>query len=98
MNGTIDQTTERLIAQSNRIGLEFLLADLDLAQTFLNVAEVTAVEDARTRNRENAREAYQTVLRLLPRIDLSLEDKEELNRRLLALKNRLQELGYPVES
>jgi hypothetical protein len=98
MDATIDKTTERLIAQSNRIGLEFLLADLDLAQTFLNVAEVTVIEDARTRNRENAREAYQTVVRLLPRIVLKLEDREELNRRLLALKSQLEELGYRVES
>ncbi|MGA2728852.1 MAG: hypothetical protein ABSE96_13645 [Terracidiphilus sp.] len=98
MDAAIDKATAHLIAQSNRIGLEFLLADLDLAQTFLNVAEVTVVEDARRRNRENAREAYQTVLRLLPRIVLSLEDREEFNRRLSALKSRLEELGYPVES
>ena len=43
------------------------MADLDLAFTFLDIASTSQVADTACRNQENARAAYDMVLRFLPR-------------------------------
>jgi hypothetical protein len=89
--------TRQIVDQSNRIATQFLIADLAVALTFLDVAEVSDSEEARRRNRQNAYAAYDTVLRLLPRISPSEEERPALESRLAALRDRLLALGFPVE-
>ena len=51
-------------------GVAFLLADLDTALTFLDIAKTTTNEETRQRNFENARKAYDTVLQLMQKLSL----------------------------
>ena len=76
------------------IGIQFLIADLSVAHTFLDVAEVTQSEESRKRNRLNARTAYEMVLHFLPRVSPSDEEYPVLENKLRQLKERLIALGY----
>ena len=76
--------------------VQFLPADMAAALTFLNVAEVTQSEDSCKRNRQNALSAYQTVVRLLPRVTPSDEEQLILDEKLCELGNRLVELKLPI--
>ena len=91
------KSTAQLLEQSQRIGVQFLLADLAAALTFLDVAEVTKWEGTRDRNRQNARAVYDTVLRLLPKLSPSGDERAVLELRLAELKSRLIDLGYAHE-
>ena len=83
----------RLREESNKVGAEFLIVELDTALTFLDVAETTTSEESRQRNLKNAEVAYQTALRLAPRLMLMRDQKEAVSQRLAELKNRLEQLG-----
>ena len=93
MNRLPAKSTRLIVEESNRVGVQFLLADLATAVTFLNAADVTQSDKSRRRNRQNALTAYQTVLRLLPRVTPSNEEQQALTRQLDALKARLTAIG-----
>lgn len=93
----MDKSTRQIMAESNRIGVQFLLADLDVGNTFLDVAEVTHVVATRRRNCRSAREAYETVLRLLPRVTPSNEEQRLLDEKIAELKERLLSVGVVEE-
>ena len=78
-----------------RSGAEFILADLERAFTFLDIARTSGVADTACRNQENARKAYDVILRFLPRsmAALSVAERQEVQDKLADLKSRLQELG-----
>ena len=84
----------QLASDFNRIGAEFLCADLDTALTF---TEIAASEDrdaeSRQRNRENAHKAYDAMLNLSARIALKPEEKVAVDGKLAALKHALEALG-----
>jgi hypothetical protein len=48
----------------NQSGVEFVLIDLDVGMTFMDVADASRVADTMSRNHNNARRAYDAVLRL----------------------------------
>jgi hypothetical protein len=79
--------------QSNRTEADFLQIELDTAFTFLQTAEITRLEETRLRNYNNARTAYETVVRLCARVTLPLEERSMFETRLADLRSRLQELG-----
>lgn len=87
------KSTRQVMEESNRVGVQFLLADIAAALTFLNVAEVTQSESSRKRNCGNALRAYQTVLRLRLKVAPSEAEQSELTKRLEELKNRLEAFG-----
>jgi hypothetical protein len=91
---TLMPSTSQIVEQSQRIGIQFLFADLTVAHTFLDVAEVTQSEQSRKRNRMNARTAYEMVLHFLPRVSPSDEEYSALEDKLRKLKERLVALGY----
>ena len=72
---------------------QFLLTDLDIALTFMNVAESTDNVAIKQRNHGNARRAYDTVVRLMQNLSLHDSQREELAERLALLKLRLQNVG-----
>jgi len=49
----------------------FLLTDLDLAMTFLDLAAASRNPETSQRNHKNARKAYDTVLRFSSRLTLT---------------------------
>jgi hypothetical protein len=74
----------------NQIGVEFLLIDLDLAMTFLDIAETSRIKETTRRNHDNARTAYDTVLRLLDKLRPSLAQRQAIDAKAAILKARLQ--------
>ena len=77
----------------NASAADFLFIDLGVALTFMDVAATTRVEETMRRNHENARRAYDTVVRLLRNLDPTAEQRQMLDERLSALKARLQAVG-----
>ena len=90
-----DEDQEAQQVSLRRSGAEFIMADLDLAFTFLEIASTSQVADTACRNQENARTAYDMVLRFLPRsiAALSVAERKGVQDKLADLKSRLQELG-----
>ena len=90
-------STAKLLEQSHRIGVQFLLADLATALTFLDVSEVTGLEESRLRNLQNARHVYDTVIRLMPKVAPSHGERAVLEDRLAELKRRLIATGESID-
>lgn len=74
----------------------FLLTDIDVALTFMDVAETTDIEDTVTRNHQNARKAYDTVLDFLSKLTLTPTDRQQVETKLAILKARLQAVGQQL--
>jgi hypothetical protein len=78
------------IASSTRSQIEFLLIDIDLAFTFLNIASATENPETRERNQRNARTAYDSVARLASRPILSVSNMDLVWERMAHLKRALE--------
>jgi hypothetical protein len=78
----------------NRAGFEFLLRDIEIGLTFVQIAR-ESVDDAekKFRNQSNTRKAYEKVQELALRLHLSPERHKELTRNLEELKAKLMEIG-----
>jgi hypothetical protein len=81
---------DEAIFASNRAGAAFVLTDLNLAMTFLDVAETSKRAETVSRNRQNARIAYDSVRRLLPRLALTAEEWQNIQEKLSNVKFRLE--------
>lgn len=97
MQPNLDQRSSQLIEESNRIGIQFLLADLNTGLIFTEVASVTESSAGRIRNFEKAVEVYRTVTRLLPRVVPSPDEQLQIQTKLGDLKCRLEQAGYQFE-
>ena len=95
MNSDLDNRTSRLLERSNKIGVEFLLTDLNTGLTFVEVALTTNSPVNRNRNIESAVEVYRTVTRLLPRVVPTPLEQMEIEQKLEDLRLRIREAGYP---
>ena len=76
-----------------QVSTDFLKVDVATALTFAGIALQTNDSEKRERNCRNARVAYDTVLRLIERVDLTDEDSQILNGNLERLKSELVQLG-----
>jgi hypothetical protein len=83
-----------LASDWRRVGAEFIIVDLELAFTFLEIARTSRVSETVRRNRANARTAYDGILRFLPRYlpALSAAERRAAADKLRKLKKRLEEL------
>lgn len=86
----------RLHEESNKIGVEFLLTEVETAFTFLAVAETTSSPETRERNRNNAFEAYKTVIRMQSKIVMEPNRKSDFRQKVADLRKRLQEIGFEI--
>jgi hypothetical protein len=77
----------------NQNGVNFVLVDLDVGMTFMDVAETSRVDEITRRNHDNARKAYDAVLRLLQNLTPSLSERQAIDAKLSILKARLQAVG-----
>jgi hypothetical protein len=98
MLSRIDYKSSQLIERTNRIGVQFLFADLDLGLTFLGIALSTGSPAFRSRSLDRAGEVYRTVTRLLPRVVPTPAERVDLQNKLSELRNRLQAAGYSFEN
>lgn len=78
----------------NRNKADFLKTDLDTGLTFADIASNAGDNsEKKRRNQNNARQAYDTVLRLLKHVVLNDTEGREIYDRLSRLKIALQALG-----
>jgi hypothetical protein len=90
-------STEQKWDNFNHSGATSLGTDLDTAIIFTRLAlEADAGSAKRVRNRENARRAYDILVRLSETINFAPSEREEFEVKLSMLKANLQSLGEPV--
>ena len=77
----------------NQSGVSFLLTDLDLAMTFMDVADASRIEETTRRNHTNARTAYDTVVHLLEKLTPNADHRQAIDAQLTILKTRLEAIG-----
>jgi hypothetical protein len=77
----------------NQTSAKFLIIELDLASTFLDVADASRLEPTTCRNHKNAWRAYDTVLAFLPKLMLNEVERQFLESRLAVLKTLLAAAG-----
>ena len=82
-----------ILRDSNRIGVQFLFTDLEVALSFLAIAATSGDLAIKQRNWRNARKAHDAVRHLLPRLTPTNEELQLINERLSALRLRLQAVG-----
>lgn len=88
----------RLMDETNRVGVQYLLVEVHTGLTFLDVADTTERRENRTRNLQNALKVYQSVQRLLPQVTPLPDEKMELESGMEVLKSRLNKAGISVDS
>ena len=93
MAARIENITTVLESETKAVMLRFLQAELEIAKTFINVANATLLVENRERTRQQARKAYDTVVRMMSRVKLSGGEIALLSNRLAEVKTALQQLG-----
>ena len=76
--------------------VEFLRSELTTGLTLSKIALDADQQDKAERNRVNAKKAYDTVLRFIPRVSLSREETSEIKSKLAQLRAALERLGEPL--
>jgi hypothetical protein len=74
-------------------GLYFLRSELKTGLTLTKIALDARHLDKTSRNRVNARKAYDAVVHFAPRVNLSPEESDEIKSKLEHLKSQLKLLG-----
>src|SRR3954447_2181582 len=77
----------------NNSGVEFVLNDLDVALTLMDVADASSIQETILRNHKNAHIAYDSVLRLLRNLTPDVLQQHTIDGNLAILKKRLLALG-----
>jgi hypothetical protein len=76
-------------AEAMNANIDFLLSDLDVAMTFLDVASITTVEENAQRSRQKAYKAYDFVINRLSKIKLNVSYQHQFDKKLTALNSTL---------
>jgi hypothetical protein len=87
--GMTDQSQIR-IREAHSAGMEFLLVDLELGMTFLDVGLTTGNPESARKSRENAWRAHDTVRHLLEALLPTRDEREAVEGKLAALRNELE--------
>ena len=82
-----------LLHDLNRSGVEFLITDLQVASTFMEVAEASRLEETKYRNHQNARHAYDSVVVFLQKLAINSRERQTIEANLALLKARLEAAG-----
>ena len=80
-------------SEANATSVEFLNIEADTGLMFAGIAAESDDGAKAARNRENARKAYDTILRFIGRISLTAAESEALDTKMAKLKQGLQTLG-----
>jgi len=88
--------TEQVLSEANASGVSFLLTELEMALTFLVIAQTSDRADSVRRNQENALAGYRTVQQFLPKVKPDVAQRQEIHEKLAILKGRLLKAGYRV--
>lgn len=77
----------------NRVSIEILLADADLAITFTKMALERSEPAAVARITRKARKAYQSISRIRLSVPMSPEESKNLEAKLKVVRKGLRQLG-----
>jgi hypothetical protein len=77
-------------------GVQFLRTELLTGITLSDIALRTTDAHKKSRNRANARRAFDAVLRFLPSSNLKPEEAAEIGSKLEQLKSDLKQLGEKI--
>lgn len=95
-HGVAKFSMDQLLAsreQMNRVKADFLKTDLQTALTFTKIARQTHDDIQKKRSCRAARKAYDTVLSMIPKVDLNDSDRRVARKGLTQLKSDLEALG-----
>lgn len=81
------------VAGHNKTGTDFLKVDLEAALTFADIARTAEDSEERERNRRATRRAYDTIVRLITKVELNSEDAKVIATKLARLKSDLSGMG-----
>lgn len=81
------------MANTNTSEVGFLRSELLTGMTMSRIAMQSVHPDRVDRSRANAKKAYDSVIRFLPKAQLGNEEETEIRNRLAELKSALQLLG-----
>jgi len=87
-----------IIFAAQRAAAVFLLTDLDVAMTFLDLADATRNLETSRRNHKNARTAYDTVLRFVPRMSLTGREESAIREKTFYFENSPREKTRAFET
>lgn len=73
----------------NKAGIDFLLIEISLGMTFMDVAESYSLPEHQRAAELRARDAYRSALNCLKKLELTDEHRAEILPRLTKLKIRL---------
>ncbi len=90
--------TSALLHESNRVGVGFLLTQLQLGSTFLDLASSEQTPEGQSRYLDRARELHDRVRRLMPRVTLTPVEQVRIERDLAALASALLTAGRAMLS
>ena len=77
-----------------RTGFTFFITDIELAMTLVGIAANAEKDpEKKARNQQNARRAYDTILRLSTSAPLKEEEHAEVDEKLRQLKSSLEGIG-----
>src|SRR5262245_369755 len=79
--------------QLNATSADFLKIDVETGLTFSGLALETDNKEKKERNRKNAREAFNTILRFWDNVDFSPHDEAYIHEKMGQLKSDLELLG-----
>lgn len=77
-------------------GVCFIKTELDTGLMFCSIALTAGSLEKIARNTGNARKAYDTALRLVPQLILTLQESEQFDSKFARLKHKLVQLGEPL--
>ncbi len=80
----------------NRVSVEILFSDADLAITFTQMALERTEPEAIARNTQNARKAYQQIAKIRASLPMSASESERLDAKLKVISKGLRLLGQVV--
>jgi hypothetical protein len=87
---------DRLLLDSNQVRSDFLKTELSLGLTFADIA-LSSDDDVKTkRNRNNARTAYEALVKFMGHVSLTPADSAHMANGMALLKSQLQQLGEVV--
>jgi hypothetical protein len=81
------------LRDANRVSLDILITDIELAFSFLQIAETSTDPKTRERNIKNARKVYDSSLHFLPRLHPIAKELQTIEAKLALLRKRLRPLG-----
>jgi hypothetical protein len=87
------QDFKQTLRDANATSVDFLNTEADTGLMFAGIALESDTEEKMTRNRANARKAYDTILRFIGRVSLTDAESENLGTKMAKLKLGLQTLG-----